>query len=117
MLPNPSYCSQLAALILYGADYFTNKKWALIIPLTAILLSDLLLNNIVYSTYNDGFMWFTGGFFYIYGAFALIMLLGYFLLNKVTPGRVLGGALGASVIFYLVSNFGVWLSEIGRAHV
>src|SRR5690625_7356283 len=104
MLPNPSYCSQLAALILYGADYFTNKKWALIIPLTAIWLSDLLLNNIVYSTYNDGFMWFTGGCFYIYGAFALIMLLCDFLLKEVIPGRVLCGALGACVIFYLASH-------------
>jgi len=110
LLPHPTNFTPVAALILFGAAYFTNKKWALIIPLTAIWLSDLLLNNIVYSTYNDGFMWFTGGFFYIYGAFALIMLLGYFLLKKVTPGRVLGGALGASVIFYLVSNFGVWLS-------
>src|SRR5690625_7307165 len=107
LLPHPTNFTPVAALILFGAAYFTNKKWALIIPLTAIWLSDLLLNNIVYSTYNEGFMWFTGGFLYIYGAFVLIMLVGYLLLKKVTPGHVLGGALGACGIFYLVRYFGV----------
>src|SRR5690625_7341861 len=52
LLPHPTNFTPVAALILFGAAYFTNKKWALIIPLTAIWLSDLLLNNIVYSTYN-----------------------------------------------------------------
>src|SRR5690625_1834217 len=107
LLPHPTNFTPVAALILFGAAYFTNKKWALIIPLTAIWLSDLLLNNIVYSTYNEGFMWFTGGFFYIYGAFCLIMLLGYLLLKKVKLRRVLGGAIGACVLLYLVRHFGV----------
>lgn len=109
LLPHPTNFTPLGAIALFGAAYFTNKKWAIIIPLLAVWLSDLLLNNIVYSTYNDGFMWLTGGFLYIYGAFALIVLLGYVLLKKVTPGRILGGAVGASLIFYLISNFGVWL--------
>src|SRR5690625_6708456 len=110
LLPHPTNFTPVAALILFGAAYFTNKKWALIIPLTAIWLSDLLLNNIVYSSYNEGFMWFTGGVFYIFGGFALIMLLGYFLLDKVTPRGVLGGTLAASGSFYLVSILGVWIS-------
>jgi hypothetical protein len=40
----------------------------------------------------------------------MIVVLGYYLLKKITFGRVLSGALGASVIFFIVSNFGVWLS-------
>lgn len=110
LLPHPTNFTPVFAIALFGAAYFKNKKWAFIIPMVAIWGSDLILNNVVYSTYNEGFMWLTGGFLYLYGSLALIVLLGYVLLKKVTPGRVLGGALGASIIFYLISNFGVWLS-------
>ncbi len=100
----------VGAIALFGAAYFTEKKWALLIPLSAVWLSDLLLNNIVYASFYEGFTWFTDGFLYIYGGIAMIVVLGYYLLKKITFGRVLGGALGASVIFFIVSNFGVWIS-------
>lgn len=111
LLPHATNFTPVGAIALFGAAYFTNKKWALIIPLTALWISDLLLNNIMYSSYYEGFAWFTGGFLYIYGAFAMVVVLGYYLLKKITIGRVLGGAIGASVIFYVISNFGVWISS------
>ncbi len=111
LLPHAYNFTPLGAIALFGAAYFKNKKWALIIPIAALWMSDLILNNVMYAAYYDGFAWFTGGFFYIYGAFAMIVILGYYLLKKVTLPRVIGGAFGASVIFYVVSNFGVWLSS------
>lgn len=111
LLPHAYNFTPLGAIALFGAAYFKDKKWALIIPITALFLTDLILNNYVYSAYYDGFAWFTGGFLYIYGAFAMIAIMGYYLLKKVTMGRVIGGAFGASVIFFVVSNFGVWLSS------
>jgi hypothetical protein len=48
---------------------------------------------------------------YTYGALALIVLMGTFTLKKVRALNVAGSAVGASVIFYLVSNFGTWLSS------
>lgn len=110
LLPHAYNFTPIGAIALFGAAYFTKKKWALIIPLAAIWMSDLLLNNIVYSEFYTGFTFFTSGFLYIYGSIALIVVLGYYLLKKITFGRVLGGALGASVIFFIVSNFGVWIS-------
>lgn len=111
LLPHAYNFTPLGAIALFGAAYFKNKKWALIIPIAALWMSDLILNNVMYSSYYDGFAWFTGGFIYLYGAFAMIAILGFYLLKKVTPGRVVGGALGASTIFFVVSNFGVWLSS------
>lgn len=111
LLPHAYNFTPIGAIALFGAAYFANKKWAIIVPLTALWLSDLYLNNIVYSVYYDGFTWFTGGFIYLYGSVLMIVFLGYVLLKKITFGRVLGGALGASVIFYMVSNFGVWIGS------
>lgn len=111
LLPHPTNFTPIGAIALFGAAYFTDKKWALIVPLAAIWISDILLNNIVYSSFYDGFAWFTSGFLYIFGGFALIVVLGYYLLKKITVGRILTGAIGASVIFYIVSNFGVWVSS------
>lgn len=111
LLPHAYNFTPLGAIALFGAAYFTEKRWALIIPLLAFWMSDLLLNNITYAAYYDGFTWLTSGMLYTYGSIAMIVVLGYYLLKKITFGRVLGGALGASVIFFIVSNFGVWVSS------
>jgi hypothetical protein len=111
LLPHAYNFTPIGAIALFGAAYFAQKKWALIIPLAAIFMSDLILNNTVYAAYHEGFAWLTGGFLYIYGAIGMIVILGYYLLKKVTVGRVIGGAFGAAVVFYIVSNFGVWLTS------
>jgi hypothetical protein len=111
LLPHAYNFTPLGAIALFGAAYFKDKKWAFIIPITAFWISDLLLNNLVYSAYYEGFTWFTSGFLYLYGSIAMIAVLGYYLLKKVTIGRVIGGAFGASLIFFIVSNFGVWISS------
>jgi hypothetical protein len=110
LLPHAYNFTPLGAIALFGAAYFPKKKWAFIIPLLALWLSDLVLNNMMYASYYDGFTFFTSGFLYIYGAFALIVILGVYLFRKISFSRVLGGALGGSVIFFIVSNFGVWLT-------
>ena len=44
-------------------------------------------------------------------SFAAIIVLGSIMLSKVSIPRVLGGAIGASILFFIISNFGVWLSD------
>lgn len=111
LLPHAYNFTPLGAIALFGAAYFPKKKWALIIPLAAYWLSDLILNNTAYASYYDGFAWFSGGFLFLYGSMAMIVILGYYILQKVSVPRVIGGALGASIIFFVVSNFGVWVSS------
>ena len=41
----------------------------------------------------------------------MIVGLGWLLLQKINLTRVLGSALTASVLFFLLSNFGVWLGS------
>jgi|LFIK01.1.fsa_nt_gi hypothetical protein len=110
ILPHPYNFTPLGAIALFGAAYFTNKTWAILIPLGAMWLSDLFLNNVLFSSFYEGFTLFHSNMIWVYGSLVLIALLGMKVLKKVTLPRVLGSAVGASVLFFLVSNLGVWLT-------
>ena len=108
LLPHPPNFAPIGAMALFGAAYFTHRYWAFIVPIVSMWISDLILNNVVYGQYFDGFVWFHAGSLFAYGAFALIVLLGLFTLKKVRIPTLFASALGASMIFFIVSNFGVW---------
>ena len=110
LIPHPPNFAPIGGMALFGAAYYTRRWWAYIIPIAAMWISDLILNNVVYAEYFDHFVWFYSGSLFTYGAFALIVLMGTFTLRKVRIPQLLFSALGASVIFFLVSNFGVWFS-------
>lgn len=109
LIPHPYNFTPIGGMALFGAAYFGRKYWALLVPALALYLSSLLLDNTLYAQYYDGFVWFSNPF--VYFAFGLIALFGLGMLQKITTIRVLGGALGASAIFFLVSNFGAWLGS------
>lgn len=103
--------SPLGALGLFGAAYFKRKWQIFIIPIAAIFLSDVLVNNILYASYYPSFTWFYDGFYWQYGSYLLIALVGIYLFKKVTVSRVISGALIATVLFFFVSNFGSWVTS------
>lgn len=109
LIPHPNNFTPIGGLALFGAAYFGRKYWALLLPLLALYVSSLVLDNTVYAQWYDGFVWFSNP--YVYLAFGLIALFGLGMLRKISTLRVLGGALGASAIFFLVSNFGAWLGN------
>lgn len=106
ILPHPHNVTPVGGMALLGAAYFGKKYLAFLFPLLALWLSNLALDNLVYSSYYEGFVWFSQPAVFV--AFGLIVALGWIMLRKVTPLRLLGASIGASVLFYLVSNFGVW---------
>jgi hypothetical protein len=118
LLPHPFNFTPLGAMALFGAAYFGNRLLAFIIPLTAMWLSDLVINNtnilinhtqVVNS--HSGFEWFGGGFYWMYGSFALITIVGFLLLKKPNVLRVGTAGIFASLIFFLITNFAVWLGS------
>lgn len=111
LLPHPNNFTPIGAIALFGAAYF-NRQWLMLaVPFAALFLTDLFLNNVIYKElYQGEFTLITS--WWIYAAFALVMLAGYGLLGKkVTTIRVLGASLSASGIFFLVTNFSVWLES------
>lgn len=108
IIPHMPNFSPLGAIGLFGAAYFGKKWQAFIVPIVATWLSDLFINNAIYAQYYPSFTWFYEGFYWQYGAYLLIVLFGLVLYKKVSLSLTLVGALGSSLIFFLVSNFGCW---------
>lgn len=95
LLPHPPNFTPIFAMALFGGAYLSKKKMAFILPLAAMLISDL-------------FIGFHSLMLVVYGAIAIITALGFLLKNRVRPSTVIGASLLGSLIFYLISNFAVW---------
>lgn len=95
LAPHPANVTAVGALAVFsGTRYGTTK--ALAITVGTMLISDAFL----------GFhtvMWAT------YGSFALSVLLARRFLQKKTIIRIAGITLTSSILFYLVTNFAVWV--------
>jgi len=111
MIPHEYNLSPFGAIGLFGAAWFSKKWQAFVIPMAATFLSDLYLNNVVYKSLNPEFTVFYQGAYWQYIAYIAIICVGFLLFkSKVTAPKVLAGAVSATVIFFLISNFGTWFS-------
>ena len=106
LLPHPFNFSPIAALALFGGARYANRWAAYLVPLVALWFSDFFLNY----AYFGSFVPFYQGAFFTYAAFALIVLLGSLTLKKLSVKNMLFTSLSASVVFFVVSNLGVWVS-------
>jgi hypothetical protein len=109
LLPHPHNFTPLAAIGLFGAAHLKPRWLAFVIPFLAMWISDIFIMNVLYSHIYQEPRFF--GHIWVYLAFFLVIVAGFGLLKKITWVSVLGASLGASVIFFIVSNFGVWLSS------
>ncbi len=110
LIPHPANFAPIGAMALFGAAHFSKRYLAFLVPIISMWLSDLFLNNVVYAHYFDHFVWFYPGFYWTYSAFTVIGLVGFSLLKKTKPKYIVAASLAASILFFLISNFGVWAS-------
>jgi hypothetical protein len=110
LVPHPANFAPIGGMALFGAAYYSKRYWVFIIPIVSMWLADLVLNNVVYAQYFDHFVWFYQGCYWTYGAFILIGLIGIVTLKKIRIQNLILASLLASIVFFLLSNFGVWAS-------
>jgi hypothetical protein len=91
LVPHVPNVTPITAAALFSGVYFTNKKYAFIIPLLIMFLSDLFLG-------------FSGITLFVYAAFALVSYIGVSS-KKMSIKTVLL----SSISFFIITNFGVWL--------
>lgn len=112
VIPHYPNFTALGAAALFAGAKIGRKVPAFILPFLALFLSDILLNNLIYSTAfpaeYSGFTLFKPDSLWIYAALAGIVLIGMLGLKKQTPVRTVGASVSASILFFLVTNFGVW---------
>lgn len=87
----------IAAMALFGGVYL-NKKYALIVPIAAMLVSDFFIGF-----YDIKLM---AG---VYISFILVGLIGLFIKKHKNLGTIVGGTLLGSVLFFVITNFAVWV--------
>lgn len=94
-LPHAPNFTPVAAIALFAGAYLSKKNLVLV-PLVLMIVSDLFLglHNVVIFTW---------------GGFILAGLIGLWLKKRKSPVSILGASLVSSLVFYIVSNFGVWL--------
>jgi hypothetical protein len=95
LLPHPANFTPLGAIALFGGVYL-DKRYAVAVPLLAMLISDF-------------FIGFYGGMYWVYGAFVVVGLVGLWIRNRKSPGTILAGTLVSSILFFVITNFGVWI--------
>jgi hypothetical protein len=94
LLPHPPNFTPIAAMALFGGVYL-NKKYAFAIPLGAMFISDIFLG-------------FHSAMPYVYGSFILTGAIGLWLKNHKSAKNIICASLISSILFFLITNFGVW---------
>ena len=108
LVPHPMNVAPVAALALIGGMSF-GKRHALWVPLAILAVSDLILNA------QMGYPLLYVPRVIDYIAFAAIGLLGMWLRTRTTSFKV-AGAVATPVLFFVLSNFGVWLFGLNLAN-
>ncbi len=98
LIPHPANFVPITAMALFGGAYLSDRRMAYLLPLAALALSDLWLG--LYAQ-----MWL------VYACFLAVVWIGTRLQGHRGVLPVAGATLAASVLFYLVTNLGVWVSS------
>lgn len=95
LIPHPLNFAPITAMALFGDAYFAKKRWAFLVSLVAMLVSDLILG-------------FHSLMPIVYGCFAIIVCIGMWLHKRRKALPITGAVLASSILFFVVTNFGVW---------
>lgn len=95
LIPHPANVAPITPMALFGGVYL-NKKYALGIPLLAMFISDIFLG-------------FHNTMPFVYGSFLLSGLIGIAVRKHKSTLTITGAALASSLLFFVITNFGVFL--------
>ncbi len=91
LIPHPPNVAPITALALFSGASFRNKWFSIVFPLISMILSDIVLG------FSSISLW-------VYSAFILITMFSW-----ITKELKWTSVLISSFIFFIVSNFGVWV--------
>jgi hypothetical protein len=98
LIPHPPNFTAVGAIALFGGTYFSEKKFAFIVPMVAMLLSDMILG-------------FHNGMLSVYVSFVIIVGIGIMLSQKIKLKNVVAASLVSSAVFFILTNFQMWIQS------
>jgi hypothetical protein len=99
------------AMALFGGAVIRDKKLAFVLPLLSMLLSDVLY-EVLYRNGLSEIQGFYSGQATNYLLFAGMTFIGFWMRN-LNVGRIAAGAVIAPTVYFLLSNFQVWIGGGG----
>ncbi len=107
----PAGFAPQVAMAIFGGAVLKDRKWALLLPVLSLFLSDVLFQFL----YMSGLS-ITAGFYpgqwVIYLLFIALTFFGS-LMKKKNVIHILGFSIAGSVLFFIFSNLSVWLGGGG----
>ena len=98
LIPHPPNFTPLGAMAILAGAAIKDLRLALIIPLIAMMLSDMLLG-------------FHSSVLFVYGAIVVMVVMNRALLQKASVTKLILAVLGSAVLFFIVTNLGAWFSH------
>jgi hypothetical protein len=113
LIPHAYNFAPFGAIALFSGSVLSNRILAVLVPCIAAWFSGIILNNLFYQTIFSEFTWFDYNIFWQSLSYALTAILGMTLLSA-KPGMLKLGlaAISASMIFFILSNFGYWTTGL-----
>jgi hypothetical protein len=105
LFPHYPNFTAIGAIAIFGGSVIKDRKLAFLLPLGALFLSDVCLQLF---TSTKGFYGISQ--FFVYAAFLIITALAT-LMQKRSVANIALAAVWSGAIFFILSNFGVWLSS------
>ncbi len=99
MVHTPQFTALLAISMFAGL--YLSRRTALIVPLAVMMITDLILG------FHDTMV-------YTWGSILLISMMGVWLRNHKSLLNVFAGSLVSALVFFVITNFGAWLSLYPR---
>ena len=103
LLPHPWHLTPLGAALLFFGAKRPVREW--VAPLVLLASADVYLTTVHYRMHVSAdhlvtWVWYLAA-----------LGIGYMLVRKVEPLRVVGASLASAISFFLVSNFATWLFQ------
>lgn len=97
LIPHWPNFTAVAAIALFGGALLGKRLFAFVVPLAALFITDLVLG-------------FHSTMLHVYIAFAITVMLGIYISKKQSVANVALTAVSASIVFFLITNFGSWMT-------
>tara|TARA_B100000945_G_scaffold259231_1_gene217111 strand:- start:576 stop:1112 length:537 start_codon:yes stop_codon:yes gene_type:complete len=98
LVPHPPNFTPILAIALFSGFQIKNRLLALSIPLVSMYISDIVLG------YHITILW-------VYSSLFIISFIGVILSKYQSITSFILGLFSSSLIFFIVTNFGVWLTS------
>ena len=105
LLPHPPNVTPIAAMALFAGSHFRSRKIAFLLPIAAMILSDLVLGFTVYGAS----MLKSQPVVYI--GMLLAVVIGRLIRSNASLLKVASATFANAVLFYVITNFSVWAGD------